>query len=91
MPALASATRAFQRDQHVLQRERKRDMPGWLWGVAGLVVLGITSALLLVLGWGLVRLARRGAEATRPLPRAAPGAWSTEQPAPGAPALAAPR
>ena len=60
VPALASATRAFQPDRHVLQRERRQDVPGWLWGVAGLVVFGITSSLLLVLGWGLVRLARRG-------------------------------
>jgi hypothetical protein len=60
IPPLASATRDFQLDLHVLQRERKQDVPGWLWGVAGLVVLGCTSVLLLVLGWGLVRLARRG-------------------------------
>jgi hypothetical protein len=65
VPALASATRAFQPDQHVLQRERRQDVPGWLWGAAGLVVLSITSALLLVLGWGLVRLARRGCEPAR--------------------------
>jgi hypothetical protein len=61
VPALASTTRAFRSDQEVLQRERRQDAPGWLWGVAGAVVLGITSMLLLVLGWGLVRLARRGA------------------------------
>jgi hypothetical protein len=62
VPALASATRAFQPDRHVLQRERRQDVPGWLWGLAGLVVLSIASALLLVLGWGLARLARRGAQ-----------------------------
>jgi hypothetical protein len=62
VPARAHAVRAFQPDRAVLQRERRQDVPGWLWGAAGLVVLGITSALLLVLGWGLVRLARRGAE-----------------------------
>lgn len=60
VPASRSATRSFQLDQQVLQRERKQDVPGWLWGVAGLVVLGCTSLLLLVLGWGLVRLARHG-------------------------------
>src|SRR6185312_11333640 len=63
VPPLARTTRAWQPDRHVLQRERKRDVPGWLWGAAGLVVLSITTALLLVLGWGLVRLARRGADA----------------------------
>jgi hypothetical protein len=69
VPALASTTRSFQLDQQVLQRERKQDVPGWLWGAAGLVVLGCTTALLLVLGWGLVRLARRGsgAEADEPV------------------------
>jgi len=65
VPALASSVRAFQRDQRVLQRERRGNVPGWLWGVAGLVVLSLTSVLLLVLGWGLVRLARGGARQTR--------------------------
>ncbi|MGB2712310.1 MAG: hypothetical protein WBC33_12450, partial [Conexibacter sp.] len=60
---LPQATRAFQPDRHVLQRERKQDVPGWLWGTAGAVVLGITLMLLLTLGWGLVRVARRGAAA----------------------------
>ncbi|MBS1869125.1 MAG: hypothetical protein JSS99_05635 [Actinobacteria bacterium] len=71
VPARALATRAFQPDRHVLQRERKRDVPAYLWGLAGLVVLGITSALLLVLGWGLVRLARRGGAPARPDPQPA--------------------
>ena len=70
----AVATRAFEPDRHVLQRERKQDVPGWLWGVAGAVVLGCTLTLLLVLGWGLVRLARRGGGAPAPLPAAAAAA-----------------
>jgi len=76
VPPRAHATRAFVRDQHVLQRERKRDVPAWLWGVAGLVVLGCTLSLLLVLGWGLVRLAARGgaAPAREPVLAEAPGA-----------------
>jgi hypothetical protein len=85
VPALAVATRAFQPDRHVLQRERRQDVPGWLWGVAGLVVLGITSALLLVLGWGLVRLARRG---SRTVPSPAPATPAAERAASGATALA---
>src|SRR5215213_1647082 len=85
VPALASATRAFEGDQQVLQRERRQDVPGWLWGVAGLVVLGITSALLLVLGWGLVRLARRGSGID---PSPAPAASPVERAASDAPALA---
>ena len=88
IPARASVVRAFQPDLQVLQRERKQDVPGWLWGVAGLVVLGITSTLLLVLGWGLVRLARRGGAPAGPGPQPAATAPAAEQPAFGAPALA---
>jgi len=72
VPPLALATRAWEADRHVLQRERRQDVPGWLWGAAGLVVLSITSVLLLVLGWGLVRLARRGAGAPVPPASAVP-------------------
>jgi len=61
VPPRARVTRAFAADRQVLQRERRRDVPGWLWGVAGLVVLSLTSVLLLVLGWGLVRLGASGA------------------------------
>jgi len=88
VPAQASATRAFQRDQRVLQREREQDVPAWLWGVAGLVVLGITSALLLVLGWGLVRLARRGCEPATPAATTTPAATATERSPSDAPLLA---
>jgi hypothetical protein len=63
---LGTTTRAFEADEHVLQRERRRDVPTWLWGVAGLVVLGCTLTLLLILGWGLVRLARATAGLERP-------------------------
>ncbi len=80
VPALASTTRAFQLDQRVLQRERKQDVPGWLWALAGLVVLSCTTGLLLILGWGLVRLARRGGDASPPAaPATAP---SVSSPAP---------
>jgi hypothetical protein len=89
VPALASATRAFQPDRQVLQRERRQDVPGWLWGMAGLVVLGITSALLLVLGWGLVRLARRGGGVPPPAPATAAPPRPAERTPSGAPALGA--
>jgi hypothetical protein len=63
--------RAFIADRVLLQRERKRDVPAWLWGTAGAIVLACASALLGLLGWGLVRLAatgdpRRGAPGERP-------------------------
>lgn len=50
--------RAFVRDHELLQRERLDDVPGWLWGAAGLVVLALTAALLALIGWALVRIAR---------------------------------
>jgi hypothetical protein len=52
--------RAFIGDRVLLQRERKRDVPAWLWGTAGAIVLAFASALLGLLGSGLVRLAAAG-------------------------------
>jgi hypothetical protein len=52
--------RTFVGDRTLLQRERKQDVPGWLWGVASLVVLAISVTLLAVLAWGLGRVARSG-------------------------------
>lgn len=51
-------TRAFIEDKVVLQREAKTDVPGYLWTLAGLVVLAITLTILGTLGWGLHRVAR---------------------------------
>src|SRR5262249_1762969 len=45
-PALPSVTRAMEPDRQLLQRERKRDVPGWLWTAAGLTVLAFTLAFL---------------------------------------------
>ncbi len=59
IPARRSFTRSLVGDQQVLQRERKTDVAGWLWGAMSLLVAGISLALLATLGWGLVRLARR--------------------------------
>jgi hypothetical protein len=88
VPARAVSVRAFQRDQHVLQRERRQDVPAWLWGAGGLVVLGITSTLLLVLGWGLVRLARRGRDAVDAPAAPVAAAPAAERAPSGTPALA---
>jgi hypothetical protein len=84
VPPLRSTVRAFQLDQHVLQRERKQDVPGYLWAFTGLVVLGCTSLLLLVLGWGLVRLARRGGDPAAPAGPTPVGAALVSSPAPAA-------
>jgi hypothetical protein len=53
--------RPLQSERSILQRERKDDVPGWLWGVAGLVVLAFVVAILGFTGWCLVRITRLGA------------------------------
>ena len=65
VPALSGVDRPFVADHLILQRERKHDVPLWLWSAAGLVVLSITCVLLALLGWGLVRLASAAGGATR--------------------------
>jgi len=79
--AARSFDRVFMADSRVLQRERKTDVPGWLWGTAGLVVLGFFAALLCLMGWAFTRVARTGGPpAAGHQPRTAPG------PAPRVPA-----
>ncbi|MBJ7521902.1 MAG: hypothetical protein JHC84_19540, partial [Solirubrobacteraceae bacterium] len=56
VPASATFTREFVADKLVLQREAKTDVAGWMWTVAGLVVLLLTLLQLGALGWGLLRL-----------------------------------
>ncbi|MCW2996540.1 MAG: hypothetical protein JWN65_89 [Solirubrobacterales bacterium] len=61
VPAARRFTRPLQSEQTILQRERKSDVPGWLWGVSGFVVLLFVAAILGFTGWCLVRIARLGA------------------------------
>jgi hypothetical protein len=63
VPAPRSFERPLRADRLILQRERKTDVPDWLWNGAAAIVLGMTLALLGLLGWGLVRIARAGAAA----------------------------
>ncbi|MDN3359094.1 hypothetical protein [Actinomadura sp. DC4] len=67
LPTPARFTRPVQDERHVLQRELKRGVPGWLWTAASTVVLCCTLALVLALGWGVARVSRRlpAAEGTR--------------------------
>ncbi len=84
VPASPAFTRPLIKDRDVLQREVKKDVPGYLWSLAGFVVLAITLIELFVIGWGLSRLARRGSEGSpAPEPEAARRAPA---PPPGAPA-----
>jgi hypothetical protein len=50
--------RALVRDQLILQRERKRDVPTWLWSTACIVVLTLGLALISALAWGVGRVGR---------------------------------
>jgi hypothetical protein len=56
--APAQFQRAFISDHKLMQRERKRDAPGWLWSVAIAGVLVLIAVLLVIIGWGLNRIAR---------------------------------
>lgn len=55
--ATASFDRPLQNESHILQREKRTDIPGWLWTAACLVVLGCSLLLILALAWGLARVA----------------------------------
>ncbi|GAA1863492.1 hypothetical protein GCM10009736_33370 [Actinomadura bangladeshensis] len=59
LPAPAEFTRDVQGERSILQRELKTDVPGWLWAVCSAVVLACTLALVVALGWGVARIARR--------------------------------
>lgn len=58
VPVASGETRAFGEEKLILQRELKDDVPGWLWLVAGLVVLACSLVLVIGLGWGVSRYAR---------------------------------
>jgi hypothetical protein len=61
IPASPHFTRPLISDSELMQRERKRDVPGWLWGVAIAGVMFTVAILLTILGWSLNRVARRAA------------------------------
>jgi hypothetical protein len=58
VPAAARFDRPFLRDHELLQRERKDDVPAWLWTAAGALVLALYLAFLGALAWGVARVAR---------------------------------
>ena len=64
VPVRPQVTRQLQADHQVLQRERKPDVPIWLWTAAGAVVLLLTAVFLGALSWGVGRLARATGERT---------------------------
>lgn len=67
LPALTATpefTRSVVMDRKMMQRERKSDVPGWLFAVGAGVVGAATIGLLLLFGWALLRVARGGKSAS---------------------------
>jgi hypothetical protein len=61
VPAPRTPTvRPFVRDQLILQRERKHDVPAWLWSAACIIVACLGLTLIAALSWGVGRVGRRG-------------------------------
>jgi hypothetical protein len=60
VPVVEHGTRSFVLDHKNLQREQKPDVPGWLTLAAYLGVGLISFSLILVVGFGLSRLEKRG-------------------------------
>ena len=58
VPVASGEVRGFGEEKLILQRELDDDVPGWLWLVAGLVVLACSLVLVIGLGWGVARFAR---------------------------------
>jgi hypothetical protein len=61
MPARPEVSRAMVFDQHVLQIERKDDVPSWIWTPAILLVLGMVAALAYATGRVAAKVGRVGA------------------------------
>jgi hypothetical protein len=62
VPAEQGVTRDAVPEKEILQRELKDDAPSWLAGVANLVVLLCTLAIVAAIGWGVGRYSRRGSQ-----------------------------
>ena len=61
IPASARFTRPLESDAELMQRERKRGVPGWMWAAGIASVMSTVTVLLAILGWSLNRVARRAA------------------------------
>ena len=73
IPARAHVTRPFILDHQLLQRERKKDIPTWLWTAACLVVLTLGLGFFAALASGVARVARRDPRPPAQPPRAQRG------------------
>lgn len=70
-PAPTEFTRQMVGDREMMQRERRTDVPGWLFSLGSILVALMTFSLVLLLGWALLRVARF----------ASPGSAGVAQPA----------
>lgn len=66
VPATAEFTRSFGDELELLQRERRDDVPAWLFSAGSLLVLALSLAFLLALAWGVSRVGRARGEDSRP-------------------------
>jgi hypothetical protein len=66
VPAEPRFERALQEDKQVLQREKKDDVPAWLWIASGVVVLACWLGHIGLIGWALARLSRANGDAPSP-------------------------
>ena len=57
--ASPSFTRDVVPEKEILQREVKDDVPGWTWTVASSAVLALYMGFVLIVCWGVGRVARR--------------------------------
>ena len=64
--AKSGASLQFQRDKSLLQREQKKGVPSFLTLAAYIAVFLIWSAMIVVVAWGLARLARALGGSTPP-------------------------
>ncbi len=69
VPARTHLRRPFVADKDTLQRETRKDVPGWLWPAASLVVLAIALGFVAILSWGAARVSRALGAPTPPAPR----------------------
>jgi hypothetical protein len=60
VPASDHVTRTFVTDRKLMQRERRDDIPGWLWNAACLLILVLAIVFITALSWGIARVARTG-------------------------------
>jgi hypothetical protein len=60
LEAPATFTREVTMDRKLMQRERRDAVPSWLFGVGAALVAAMTIALILLIGWALLRVARGG-------------------------------